>query len=56
MPAWRSEKARTRSGASARIFGRSALVKADTRGFSRRDLRRSHGVARDADDAVFLAQ
>jgi hypothetical protein len=36
MPAWRSEKARTRSGASARIFVVSAEVNAETRGFSRR--------------------
>ena len=33
---WRSEKARTRSGASATIFAVSADVNAETRGFSRR--------------------
>jgi iron complex transport system substrate-binding protein len=36
ISAWRSEKVRTRSGSSARIFGISAEVKAETRGFSRR--------------------
>ena len=36
MSACRSEKASTRSGCSARIFGISAEMKADTRGFSRR--------------------
>jgi G3E family GTPase len=34
MSAWRSEKVKTRSGSSARIFGMSAEVKAETRGFS----------------------
>src|SRR3977135_2218109 len=33
--ACKSEKARTRSGSSARIFGMSAEINADTRGFSR---------------------
>src|SRR5438309_7996730 len=54
MPACRSEKASTRSGSSARIFGMSAETKADTRGFSR--LRRTDGIAGDADDAVLLAE
>ena len=36
MSACRSEKASTRSGCSAKIFGMSAEMKADTRGFSRR--------------------
>ena len=36
IPAWRSEKARTRSGASATIFAVSAEVNAETSGFSRR--------------------
>ena len=35
MSACKSEKARTRSGSSARIFGMSAEMNADTRGFSR---------------------
>ena len=38
MSAWRSEKLRTRSGSSARIFGISAEVNAETRGFSCRAL------------------
>src|SRR5262249_2986357 len=36
ISAWRSEKVKTRSGSSARIFGMSAEVKAETRGFPRR--------------------
>ena len=36
ISACRSEKVRTRSGSSARIFGTSALMKAETRGFSLR--------------------
>ena len=36
MSACKSENAKTRSGSSARIFGISAEVKAETRGFSRR--------------------
>ena len=36
MSACRSEKASTRSGSSARIFGTSAVMKAETRCFSRR--------------------
>ncbi len=38
MSAWRSEKVKTRSGSSATIFGISADVNAETRGFSRRAL------------------
>src|SRR5882672_6426193 len=51
MSACKSEKASTRSGSSARIFGMSAEMNADTRGFSRR----AHRIAGDADDAVLLA-
>ncbi len=56
MSACRSEKVRTRSGSSARIFGTSALMKAETRGFSLPHLRRAHRIAGHADDAVILAE
>jgi hypothetical protein len=36
MSACKSEKVRTRSGSSARIFPKSAEMKAETRGFSLR--------------------
>ena len=42
-------------GLEARIFGVSAEVNAQTRG-SQPHLGRTYGVARDADDAILLAQ
>ncbi len=45
----------TRSGSSLRISPIFALVNAETFGFFLARTRRTHGEARDTDDAVFLA-
>ncbi len=56
MSAWRSEKVSTRSGSSARIFGHvGGNEGADARLLASHP-RGAHGIARDPDDAGFLAE
>ncbi len=56
MSACRSEKVRTRSGSSARIFSKSARDEGGDARLLLAHPRRPHRIARDADDAALLAE